>query len=252
MPTDMRKGDNPGGSTRVPADANAPAAGKSGSTGIPLPGTPATPPSTQAGTANSVADSAKQAASQLADQVKEQAKSRADQQKDTAASGLAAVAEAVRQMGEGLRQHEQGAVTQYAAQYGDSIASQIERLSDHLQHHDVSELITDLESFARRRPGLFLGGSFLLGMAATRFLKSSRPARPSGFTTPPPSPVGVGFTPPTPVTVGGTEDVTRASGSTTQVFPNVGVGVTPSTPVVGGRPEDATPTPLPTTPARPL
>lgn len=49
-----------------------------------------------------VIDSAKQAASHLVDQVKEQATSHADQQRHTVASGLNAVADAFRSMGDDL------------------------------------------------------------------------------------------------------------------------------------------------------
>ena len=99
---------------------------------------------------------------------------RADQQRDNAASGLASVAGAVRRMGEGLRGQDQGAIADYTAQYGDKLANRIERTSDYLRGHDVGQIVTEVENFARRRPGMFLGGAFLLGLAATRFLKSSR------------------------------------------------------------------------------
>ncbi|MET0340503.1 MAG: hypothetical protein ABW252_05845 [Polyangiales bacterium] len=38
----------------------------------------------------------------------------------------------------------------------------------------------DLQSFARRRPGVFFGGAFLLGLAVGRFVKSSAPAAGGG------------------------------------------------------------------------
>jgi hypothetical protein len=41
--------------------------------------------------------------------------------------------------------------------------------------------VDEVENFARRRPAMFLGGAFLLGLAATRFLKSSRQSHSSEF-----------------------------------------------------------------------
>jgi hypothetical protein len=111
-------------------------------------------------------------------QVQEQATTRLDRQKETAATGLSSVADAVRQVGQNLRGQgeEQGAIVQYAAQYGDKAADQIERLTDYLRRNDATQLVREVEGFARRQPALFLGGAFLLGLAGARFLKSSRPA----------------------------------------------------------------------------
>jgi hypothetical protein len=47
-------------------------------------------------------------------------------------------------------------------------------VSNYLQNTDVSEMVDRTEEFARRRPALFLGGAFALGLLGARFLKSSR------------------------------------------------------------------------------
>lgn len=138
---------------------------------------------TAGGLASGVVDSAKQSANQAKEvasnvlgQAKEQAASRADQQRETVASGVQAVAQAFRSMGEDLRSREQGPVAQYAAELGHSVASQAERLATYLQGRDVRQILTETEDFARRSPALFLGGAFVLGLAASRFFKSTRPA----------------------------------------------------------------------------
>lgn len=156
---------------------------------MPVPGTmedAGTTATTSPGSGNSSADanttpsnlvdSAKQTAGQVAGQVREQAASRANQQKESAAAGLAGVAEAVRRMGEGLRQaDDQTPVARYAAQYGDALAVRIENAASYLRGHDLGELVNDLEGYARRNPAYFLAGAFLVGFAGARFLKSSRP-----------------------------------------------------------------------------
>ena len=79
------------------------------------------------------------------------------------------VANALRQTGEQLHEQDQGSVGRYAEQ----AAEQAERFSGYLRDRDANQLLNDVEDFARERPAIFLGGAFLLGAAAARFLKSS-------------------------------------------------------------------------------
>jgi len=138
----------------------------------------------------------------LAQQIEPQ-EGRADQQRQTAASGFEAVAHAFRSMGDDLRSREQGPVAEYAAQLGHTIGGQVERLANYLRERDVHQLVNDAEDFARRSPAVFLGSAFALGLAASRFLKSSRPV-PDPFENmpdpnralPPASGTGTGSTQP--------------------------------------------------------
>jgi hypothetical protein len=148
-----------------------------------------------------MADSAKQTAGHVVDQVKEQATSQADQQRQSVASGFEAVAHAFRGLGDGLRNQDQGPVAQYAAEVGDSVAGQVERFANYLRGRDVRQIVNDTEDLARRSPVMFLGGAFVLGFAASRFLKSSRPTRDPFANMPDPnralppastSPIGAG------------------------------------------------------------
>ena len=126
--------------------------------------------------AKQAASQAKQAASDVIDQAKDQATSRADEQRQTVASGFQAVAHAFQSMGDDLGKRDEGPVAQYAAEIGQAVGGQVERLATYLRERDVRHLITDAEDFARRSPAVFLGTAFVLGLAASRFLKSSRPA----------------------------------------------------------------------------
>jgi len=121
-------------------------------------------------TAGQVADQTKQAARQVIDQARDQATSKLGTQKDNAAAGLNSVAQALRQTGEHLREQDQTGVTSYI----DGAADQVEQLSSYLQNHDIGQLVDDVEYFARRRPALFVGGAFVLGILGARFLKSTR------------------------------------------------------------------------------
>ena len=128
-----------------------------------------------ADSAGQATDQAKEAASKMFDQVKGQAASHADQQRQTMASRFQTVAQAFRSMGDDLRSSEQSPVTQYASEFGHAMGGEVERLGNYLQGRDVRQIFSDTETFARRSPVVFLGGAFLIGLAVSRFLKSSGP-----------------------------------------------------------------------------
>jgi hypothetical protein len=119
--------------------------------------------------AGEVAEQAQQTAGKMVEGAKEQATSQLSTQKERAAERLGAVALALRQTGQGLREQDQGAVGRYA----DTVADQVERLTNYLREKDVSEVMEDVENVARRQPGLFLGSAVALGFLGTRFLMSS-------------------------------------------------------------------------------
>lgn len=146
-----------------------------------------------AGQVSGMVDSAKQAGAHVLDQAKDQAASHADQQRQTLASGIQAVAQAFQSMGDDLRNKEQGPVAKYAAEMGRAIGGQVEQVANYLKDRDVHQLIDDTEDFARRSPAVFLGSAFVLGLVASRFLKSSRPAlgeAATGTTNPGPNTPG--------------------------------------------------------------
>lgn len=66
-----------------------------------------------------------------------------------------------------------GADGSKAAQYADWAAGALDRVSEHLHQKDVKSLLRETQEFARREPGLVIGGALALGFALTRFLKSS-------------------------------------------------------------------------------
>jgi hypothetical protein len=119
---------------------------------------------------------AKDTAGQAYEKVTEQASSTIITQKDNLAHGLSSVADGIRQMGESLRGAEQQTpIAGFTAKYGDSLAQQVENVSNYLEKKDIRDLVRDVEVFARRNPAVFIGGAFALGIAAARFLKSGNP-----------------------------------------------------------------------------
>jgi hypothetical protein len=112
---------------------------------------------------------AQDAAAQAADQARRQASSMLDGQRTQAAQSLSTMGQALRQSSQQLREQDAGPV----AQLPDRAADQIERISGYLSNTSVEEIISDAEAFARQNPAVFLGGAFVLGLLAARFLKSS-------------------------------------------------------------------------------
>ncbi|HKV37135.1 MAG TPA: hypothetical protein VJP89_22530 [Pyrinomonadaceae bacterium] len=118
---------------------------------------------------------AKQATGEIVNQVQQQAGSQLARQKDSAATDLTQVVQAVRRFGESLtgQGQEGGPIARYAAEYGDKAANSLERFSTYIREQDPKQLLNDVQNFGRRRPALLLGGAFLLGLAGARLIKSS-------------------------------------------------------------------------------
>lgn len=116
---------------------------------------------------------AKHAGGEIMNQVQQQAGSQLAQQKDSAATDLNHVVQAVRRFGESLAGEQGGPIARYAAEYGDKAAASLERFSTYIREQDPKQLLNDVQNFGRRRPALLLGGAFLLGFAGARLIKSS-------------------------------------------------------------------------------
>lgn len=108
-------------------------------------------------------------AGDMVDEVQNQLKSRLNDEKTAAATCLSHLATAVQEAGNSLRAKEQAGLGGYA----DSTAKLVTNFSQYLQNTDIENFTSDLESVARRRPALFVGGLFVVGLVAGRFLKSS-------------------------------------------------------------------------------
>ena len=103
------------------------------------------------------------------DQAAEQITSRLDMGKDYVVETVTGLAQALRQTGQHLR--DEGSQPTFA-QYADRGAEQIEHFGGYLKRRNTSEIVTDVEAFARRQPMVFAGSAFALGMLAVRFLRS--------------------------------------------------------------------------------
>ena len=108
------------------------------------------------------------AASNLLGGIKQNVTSRVDEQKNRAADGLGGIANVFRNAGNELRSENEA-----LASYVDTASDQLRRFADQIRQKGVADMMDDVHSFARRRPALFIGGAFLVGLAVARFVKSS-------------------------------------------------------------------------------
>ena len=121
-------------------------------------------------------EQAKQTTHEVVSQVQQQASSQINRQKETAASELSTVVNAVRRFGETLSNEGQGPIARFAAQYGDKAADGLDRFARYLREQDPKRLLNDVQNFGRRQPALMIGGAFLLGFAGARIIRSSMEA----------------------------------------------------------------------------
>jgi hypothetical protein len=132
--------------------------------------------------AHQLTDEMKTAVGDAADQARMVAETKLDAGRDFAAEHLGSVAQALRKTGDELGKSD-SALTGYV----DQAASTVEDVAHYLQTRTLSQLMGDLESFARREPAMFLGGSFVAGIMGGRFLKSATPAQSTSGTSRTPS-----------------------------------------------------------------
>ena len=119
--------------------------------------------------AGSLADEARSTASATAARAQAEIEGRAAGAKDGVADEVNDVASALRKAAGDMRG---GSVQERTMS---QIASGLADVSETIRGKDLSELSGDLSAFARRNPVAFLGGAALLGFAATRFAKATRP-----------------------------------------------------------------------------
>ena len=92
----------------------------------------------------------------------------ADHGRELAAEGLDKVARAVRRLSTDM-EADQPQIAGVAL----TAADQADKVARYLRETDARQIIGNVEDAARKTPLVFLGGAFLLGMAASRFIKAA-------------------------------------------------------------------------------
>lgn len=114
------------------------------------------------------AASGENASSGLLGGIQQRVTSRVDEQKNRAADGLGGIADVFRNASNELR-----AENEALASYVDMASDQMKALAEQIRQRGVADMMQDVGEFARRRPTVFIGGAFLVGLGIARFLKST-------------------------------------------------------------------------------
>ena len=137
-----------------------------------------------AGGVDSVAEQAKEKVHETAGQMQQHVGEKAQEMRGQAASGIKqqldsrstdagdqvfAIGDAIRRVGEQLREEGQEAPARYARQ----VAQPVERLGRYLTDADGERILRDVEQFARRRPWATAAGGLAIGFVVARFIKAS-------------------------------------------------------------------------------
>jgi hypothetical protein len=113
-----------------------------------------------------VAEEARSAVTERADLVRDQAES----VKAKAAERVRKLGHAVRKIGEHMRIEDQRFISTHAL----DASQRLESVASYIDDSELSTLIRDAETVARRNPAWVIGGTFLMGLAAGRVLKLPR------------------------------------------------------------------------------
>lgn len=87
-------------------------------------------------------------------------------QKDQLATQLNETARALQKTGSDLSENRSAELVKLSAE-------KIGTLGGYLESHDFDEMMAGLKHYAQSRPWMVMGGAFLIGLAAARFLKAS-------------------------------------------------------------------------------
>ena len=113
-----------------------------------------------------VAQEAKSQARALVDQARQQLADQTGTQQETAATGLHSIADELTGMLEG-----QGANDGLAAELAQQASTRVRDAASWLESRQPSDLLDEVRSFARRRPGTFLLGAAALGVVGGRLTR---------------------------------------------------------------------------------
>jgi len=121
--------------------------------------------------AKGLASDAKNEALGMAEQAKSHVQNLVGERKDRAAEQVSNFAGSLRDAARKLEEGDGGASA--LGRYATTAADQVERVSQYLRDRDLNSFVRDAETFARRHPDVFLGGTFIAGLILARFFKAS-------------------------------------------------------------------------------
>ncbi len=127
-------------------------------------------------TVDNAKDSVKQELREVRDDAQRRAADTVNRQKHQVADRLDSIVHALGAAQQSLRDDEQSQL----ASYVDDLGKQVERSTGYLRNNDFGGMMRDMQNVARNNTGLFLGSTFVAGMAMGRFLRASEPEETGG------------------------------------------------------------------------
>jgi hypothetical protein len=127
-------------------------------------------------TASTVATQVGDTAEKAVDMAKQKATSRLESERVRMAESIYKSAHALRQVGQQLREQDQGTIAGVA----ERAAQRAEDASAYLRSRELPQILDDTEHLGRAHPMIFTSVALGLGLLSTRFLKSSRPPSDTG------------------------------------------------------------------------
>lgn len=132
----------------------------------PAPGSSGGQQTPQSGQQEQASASTGGAVQSLASQAKEQVAGKVEASKEGLADQLEGLAETVHRSGEQFAGKQD-----WIAQAIDGGAQELTSLAQALRENDLSSLLSQVQSFAKRQPGVFVGASLAAGFALARLGK---------------------------------------------------------------------------------
>lgn len=108
------------------------------------------------------------AASRVIRGIKDGVSGQVEDTKTRTAAGIVGMAEAVRRLGDELRGHSEP-----LANVVNAAGSRLEFVADQVRDADPAELAHHVAQFAKRRPALFVGAAFIVGLGVSQLLKAA-------------------------------------------------------------------------------
>lgn len=133
------------------------------------------------GTSSSIPERTQETVERLRDTAIEKIEETRDQAREGVDRGRQQMADRIRRLGSALRSTSESLKSEdeLVAHYAEMASERMDRAAGYMSSADFGTVLHDVENFARRRPAVFFGGAFLIGLAAGRFLKSSETREPN-------------------------------------------------------------------------
>jgi hypothetical protein len=114
----------------------------------------------------------------VVNQARSQLRGQADDQTQQIAGKLRELGDEMRALVDGRPEQAQN-----VRGYADQAAGKLSELAGRLESRGFDGVVDDVKSFARRRPGAFLAGAAVAGMAVGRLLRNSSGSNDDAYTT---------------------------------------------------------------------